>query len=133
LPGPEPSTITSTPPYLKARRWLRQAPAAILIGYSFGKQTNGLDDAESFEWVTEHLRATNCPVLVVDPKPFELVAALEERIRARRVLPVPVYWDAFATAALRVLGSRRRIIQGVRHDALLAVELAYFACLERNY
>jgi hypothetical protein len=106
LPGPESTSITQTAPYVRARSWLRKAPAVVLIGYSFGRGGGGLDDTESFEYVLEHLTATECPVLVVSPNPFELAGVIEERLRAHRVLPVSLYWNVFAKAISRLAVSR---------------------------
>lgn len=141
LPGPEPLTITGTDPYHRARRWLRQAPAVIILGYSFGKVVGspslkrcgtGLDDAESFEYVAEHLLATPCPVLVVSPDPSELTGLLEERLHSLRVVPVPLYWDRFAKAAMSVFRPSVFTAQwGRREDQISELERAYVQELDK--
>src|SRR5687767_9703706 len=60
LPGPEPSWVADTAPYVSSRRRLRTTAGVALVGYSFGRHGRGLDDAESFEYIVEHLSATPC-------------------------------------------------------------------------
>ena len=127
LPGPESTSITATRPYMRARRWLRLAPGVALIGYSFGNGSHGRDDSESFEYVVEHLKATECPVLVVSPNPFELAALIEERLGTRRVLPVPLYWDVFTEAVSQLTPDGRQVWQ--RAD-FKEIERSYLEALE---
>jgi len=130
LPGPEPASITETTPYLRARSWLRQAPSATLIGYSFGKNRSGRDDAESFEYVIEHLRATSCVVFVVGPDPLELAALIEERLHAKRVFPVSLYWDVFTQAAASLTRSGQCHSAWLCPNNLRALEHSYLRALE---
>jgi hypothetical protein len=126
LPGPEPNSISSTRPYVGARRWLRQARGVVLIGYSFGKGSRGRDDSESFEYMVEHLTACCGPVLVVAPDPFELAAAVEERVRAKRVLPVPLYWNVFSKVmSLPPVAGRM-----VRRANTIVIERLYLEALQ---
>src|SRR5579863_1333549 len=49
LPGPEPSSITSTIAYTQARPHLASARAVVILGYSFARFRGRRDDSESFE------------------------------------------------------------------------------------
>jgi hypothetical protein len=130
LPGPEPTSITGSVPYLRARNWIRRAPSVSLIGYSFGKNDRGHDDEESFEYVIEHVTATSCVLFVVSPDPFELAALIEERLRSKRVLPVALYWDVFTKAAASLARLGRGRSGWLYPDSLRALERSYHEGLE---
>jgi hypothetical protein len=100
LPGPEPTLITSTRPYREARRYLLTAPAVVIVGYSFGTFRGKMDDSESFEYLLDILDKRLCPIFVVDPHPDPLATVIEERLRCRCVIPVPLRWDDFSWALI---------------------------------
>jgi hypothetical protein len=130
LPGPEPSWMADSIPFVTSRQRLRTASGVALIGYSFGRYDKGLDDAESFEYVVEHLEATRCPVFVVSPDPFELAERIQERLRVRRVMPVCLYWDAFTAAAAAVSAPYRRPRSWLCGQGFPALERAYLRQLD---
>ena len=130
LPGPEPSWVADTLPYVRARRRLRGPSGVALIGYSFGRYGSTFDDAESFEYVVEHLDATSCPVFVISPQPFELAERIQERLRFRRVMPIFLYWDVFAAAAARVSSRDGRSRSWLAGRGLPVVERAYLRQLD---
>ncbi len=130
LPGPEPSWVADTVPYVRSRERLRATSGVALIGYSFGRHDTGLDDAESFEYVVEHLAATFCPVFVVSPEPFELADRIQERLRFRRVMPVSLYWDLFAVAASAVSTRDGRPHSWLAGRGLSVIERAYLRQLD---
>jgi hypothetical protein len=130
LPGPEPAWMADTLPYLKSRRSLRIASGVALIGYSFGRHAKGLDDAESFEYVAEHLEANSCPVFVVSPDPFELAERIQERLSFRRVMPLALYWDAFTAATVLVSNAERRPRSWLSGQGLAVLERAYLRQLD---
>jgi hypothetical protein len=77
----------------------------VILGYSFARFRGRRDDSESFEWFIEKVGRSQCPILVVDPQPEPIVAAIEERLRSRRVYPVKLEWDKFSKA-LSMLAQR---------------------------
>lgn len=81
----------------------RTAGIVALIGYSFGRQSDGFDDAISLTWVTHHLRGFQGPVYVFDPAPQTLRDMLADAIESDCVVGVPAYWNVFAHAAIERL------------------------------
>lgn len=104
LPGPEPAQVTSTLPYVEARPYLRTAPAVVIVGYSFGTFRGKMDDSESFEYLLDTLARRQCPIFVVDPNADSLASSIEERLRCKRVIPVALRWDKFASALTPWMG-----------------------------
>ncbi len=98
-PGPESKTITQIREYVTAAWYLSQPGRFILlIGYSFGLQPDGsIDDAESFEFLCEHLKRFKRQIIVVDPRP-EHVAGLFEQALGQRTYACKLYWNYFAKA-----------------------------------
>ncbi|MBU4263399.1 MAG: hypothetical protein KKC76_16195 [Proteobacteria bacterium] len=95
-PVPESPFITSTEPYQARYRRLKDVFSTIrnvcLIGYSFGAWGGGIDDAESFEMLTDLLRWQPKPVLVVNPEPYNLIYLLEGSIK-QKVFGLPCKWN----------------------------------------
>ena len=56
LPSPEPESIIQTLPYVRARAHYRAAPAIVIVGYSFGKSVDGLDDFASWQYFVDLLK-----------------------------------------------------------------------------
>lgn len=102
LPGPEPSTMTRRPEYRHALRLFPFCKVFVLIGYSFGSQPKGIDDAESFEFFVELLRRHRIPVVVADSNPEPIAGMLEDRIRRGNVYACDVFWDLFSSSACTV-------------------------------
>ncbi len=132
LPGPEPTQITSSRPYVKARTYLRTAPAVVIIGYSFGTFRGKMDDSESFEYLLDALAKRQCPVFVVDPNADSLASYIEERLRCRRVVPVELRWDDFSSTLL-AMTARHNSLSDLSSDRYLdAVIAAYGLRLDRR-
>jgi hypothetical protein len=125
LPGPEPTQITSTRPYLEARTYLRATPAVVILGYSFGRFRGKMDDSESFEYLLDALAKRQCPVFVVDPDPDLLASAIEDRVRCRRVVPVALRWDDFSSALTTLMGPRTGLAALLGDRQLNVVIVAY--------
>ena len=98
-PVPESPSITSTEPYRDSYCRLKDVFPTIrhvcLIGYSFGAWGEGIDDAESFEMITDLLRWKPKPVLVVNPAPHGLIDLLEGSIK-QRVFGLSCKWNVLA-------------------------------------
>jgi hypothetical protein len=109
-PSPEPGTMTRAREYADAARYLSlHGRFLLLIGYSFGLQSDGsIDDAESFQFLCEHLKRFRRHIVVVDPHP-EHVAGLFEQALRQRIYACKLYWNYFAKAVCR---SIERISQG---------------------
>jgi hypothetical protein len=108
LPGPEPASITSHREYLDARRYVRTAPAIVILGYSFGTFRGRMDDIESFEYLIDNQAKARCPIFVVSPDPEPIVANLQDRLRDKRIVPVPLYWNTFSTVLNTLMGQMGR-------------------------
>jgi len=103
LPSPEPTYVTATHSYLLARRLFALAPAAVVIGYSFGRTAaGGFDDAESLEYFVDLLRTCPRATFVLSPTPEELAEILRQRLSSYRVFGVPVRWEVFAGLIMTV-------------------------------
>ena len=100
LPSPEPAHITRTYAYQRARCLLPLSPAVVIVGYSFGRTSNGMDDSESWRFFVRELKALRCPVFVVSPTPSELVGMLREAMSIKSVFGVPLFWETFSTCLI---------------------------------
>lgn len=132
LPGPEPSQITSTRPYVEARTYLRAAPAVVILGYSFGTFRGKMDDSESFEYLLDALAKQQCPIFIVDPNADSLASTIEEGLRCRRVIPVALRWEDFASALTPFLGPHTGFAALLGDRQLSAVIAAYGLRLDRR-
>lgn len=98
-PVPESSFITSTKPYRRSYRRLLDVFPNIhnvcFIGYSFGAWGGGIDDAESFELLTDLLRRHPRPILVVNPEPYDLIHLLEGSVK-QKVFGLSCKWNILA-------------------------------------
>ncbi len=128
LPGPEPSSVTSRPPFLSARRALQQATALVLIGYSFALNRFGkLDDAESFEYVIDAQNHSDCPVIVVNDRPTFLVDRLRDRFKSKRVKLIQIRWDYFSEGVCKGLASRGAIVDLLTNSGVRSLLKRYIA------
>jgi len=132
LPGPEPAQITNSVPYVRARTYLRNAPAVVIIGYSFGRFRGKMDDSESFEYLLDGLARQHSPVFVLDPDAESIASAIEERLRCHRVTPLAVKWDVLSTALLTMTGRHDSISTLCARHHLDAVISAYNQCLDKS-
>jgi hypothetical protein len=107
LPGPEPYSITNASAYREAASILRDAPAVIVLGYSFGTFAGRFDDAESFAYFIDCQQHSPSPIFVVSPDPEPLSASIEEALKSRRVIPVTLYWDVFSRVVEAALSPGR--------------------------
>ena len=96
-PLPEPTNMTLRPPYRLLQRYFEALEIVVIIGYSFGAQPSGaLDDAESFEMLTDLLRWRPKPVLVIEPAPELLAERLIATTRGGRVSMLRCKWNVLA-------------------------------------
>jgi hypothetical protein len=109
LPAPEPTRITQGVAYQRAPKLFVQAPALVLVGYSFGRWQDTFDDAESFEYFVDLLRWRPRPTLILSPSPAELADLLQQRLSRRDVYPLAVHWEIFSSALLGIADPQRRI------------------------
>lgn len=100
LPQVEPDGITRWPAYFKARTLLGYAQAIIILGYSFGQRSDGLDDRHSFEYLSSILRVSPRPIFVVSPTPHDLTGLLRETLSWRHVYGLELRWELFSSAVL---------------------------------
>lgn len=102
LPKPETLDITRRGSYREALTYFPAAQFLLLIGYSFGRFKDSIDDSETFSFFTELLQRYPKPVFVVDPNPERIAAAIQETIRQKTVYTIPVYWNDLAKAIIEV-------------------------------
>lgn len=100
MPQVEPESIVRQPEYERASALLCKAPAVVILGYSFGQRSDGLDDRYSFEYFTAILKRTPRPVFVVSPTPRDLAEMLRDTLTANCVFDVPLRWELFSGALL---------------------------------
>lgn len=104
LPGPEPARMTRGSAYQEGRELFVQAPALVLVGYSFGRWKGAFDDKESFEYFVDLLRWRPRPTLVLSPDPAELADSLRQRLSRRDVYPLAVRWEILSSVVLGLVG-----------------------------
>jgi hypothetical protein len=98
LPQPEPRNITSRVAYDRAIKLFPLAHYLVIIGYSFGKFKNSIDDYETFEFFRDLLKYHPKPVIIIDPQPEKIVGLVQESINRKDVYSIPAYWNALTRA-----------------------------------
>jgi hypothetical protein len=74
-----------------------------LIGYSFAKWGDRLNDSELYRLFIANLYKTPVRITIIDPYGQELAARLAEDLGSRDVVCVPAYWNYLARAILDTL------------------------------
>jgi hypothetical protein len=87
----------------------------VIVGYTFGRYGDALDDAVSFDLLCASLAACPRPVVVIDPAPDNTAHLIAERAKNRHVYEAPLYWNIFAGAMLAA----------ARHGDAASIERAY--------
>lgn len=100
LPSPEPKNITLGLNYTRARKLFFQALSVIIIGYSFGEQSIGLDDAESFKFFVSLLKSQPRPVFILSPSPYQLAEHLCDSLSSDDVFPIAIRWELFSSLVI---------------------------------
>jgi hypothetical protein len=100
LPSPEPIGITGGSSYAIARNLLPLAPAVVIVGYSFGSRQDTLDDAQSFEYIVDLLKAQPRTTFVVSTTPDALVETLRDRLSSYNVFGLSLRWELFSGTIL---------------------------------
>ena len=94
-PVPESQSITSAEPYHRLKDVFSSMRYVCFIGYSFGAWSGGIDDAESFEMITDLMRWKPKTVVVVNPHPNNLAALIESSIK-QKVFCLSCKWNILA-------------------------------------
>jgi hypothetical protein len=102
LPQSEPKGITNRTEYLKAERWFQYATCFVIIGYSFGKYKDSIDDLETFEFFRYLLRKHPKPVIIIDPNPKWVAAIIQDSTLLREVITIPVLWNHLSSALMEI-------------------------------
>ena len=102
LPKPETTDITRRSAYQEAPAYFQFAPYLILVGYSFGRYNDSIDDSQTFSLLTDLLKTYPKPVLVIDPNPGRTAAMIQDSIRQREVYTLSMRWDYLTRAILEV-------------------------------
>lgn len=71
------------------------------IGYSFGFNGTGVDDAVSLDFFTRALRYYPGNIFVIEPRPERLSEMLAERLKTNRVFGIVAYWNVLAHAIVQ--------------------------------
>ena len=100
LPSPEPLGITRGSSYAIARNLLSLAPAVVIIGYSFGRWKDTLDDAQSFDYIVVLLKIQPRNIFVVSTTPDALVENLRDRLSSYNVFGLSLRWELFSGTIL---------------------------------
>ena len=88
------------PQYANAGRLLRNAPAVVILGYSFGQRSEGFDDVRSLDYFVSLLRRQPRPVFVVSPTPHDLAEILRDRLSSNNVCGISIRWELFSGVVL---------------------------------
>lgn len=103
LSTPESSDITSKrSEYHQAIKLFPKYRSVIIIGFSFGKVENSIDDSETLSFLTEMLRRYPKDVFVVDIAPEHTAGLIDRQCPNVRVIPVQSRWRPFALALRRL-------------------------------
>jgi hypothetical protein len=101
LPQKEPLGITSNNAYNIASKYYPYTEYVVIIGYSFGKNNNNLDDWESYLYFIELLKDDQKPIVVISPYGAdELVYMLSEDLLRNNIYAISAYWNYLASAML---------------------------------
>jgi hypothetical protein len=80
-----------------------------IVGYSFARNDDQLDDQSSFERLTRALLLNPKPIFIFSPDPRDREECLTETIKNKNVFAVPVHWQLFARAILDVKGDLAQV------------------------
>ena len=83
--------------------------AVVVIGYTFGRTPRGHDDALSLLALTQLLKRSPRPVIIVDPNPEPLAELLADRTKSNRVYQAALRWDLTATVLIRMRSEGREL------------------------
>src|SRR4030095_1530120 len=97
------ASITTEPTYRYVLTIFPSACAMIVIGSSFGQSESKFEDAESFAFLVELLKAYPKPVFVVSPHPQEVASLIEAEVKRRTVWGVAVRWEPLAAVIGRAM------------------------------
>jgi len=101
LPQKEPLGITNNQAYNIAGKYYPYTEYVVLIGYSFGKNKNDLDDWESYLYFVELFKKYQKPIVVISPYGAdELVYMLSEDLLRNNIYAISAYWNYLASAML---------------------------------
>ena len=90
----------------------------VIVGYTFARYGDSLDDALSLNLLCAKLLATPRPVVILDPYPSRTAEMVAELAKNRHVYEAPLYWNVLAGAMLALAenGDVRQIERA--YDAL---------------
>lgn len=128
LPQLEPTHISLSTEFERARTALSKAARLVLVGYSFG----AMDDREAYALVTRALRLRRLETAVLSPNPADLVARLQEDASWGGVTGFPGYWDKLSTAIISSIGRPRRKTCDHARLCIDCVEYLYEAFLDAS-
>jgi hypothetical protein len=74
----------------------------VLIGYTFGRNGDTLDDTRSFEHLSTLLARTPRPTVVAEPFPEFTANMLADRIKSNCIYEAPIFWNVFASALIDI-------------------------------
>lgn len=132
LPEKEPFGISQSQAYRMAARLHLYTNYTVIIGYSFGKNKDELDDWESYQYFVQLLGKSKKPIVVVDPYGGEYIAhMLTEDLRRKSVYVIPAFWNHLASAMLE---SRRMqaLFPHVKHKHRISLEYLYHATVDKE-
>ncbi len=105
LSVPESLTITSfQPEYAELEPRFDQCESVIIVGYSFGRVGNDIDDRETLRYLASLLNRRQKPVYVVDIAPEHTAGMIDQWCPGVRVVPVKASWRPLTMAILRLVG-----------------------------
>lgn len=101
LPQKEPLGITNNNAYNIASKCYPYTEYVVIIGYSFGKNKNNLDDWESYLYFVELFKSNQKPIVVISlDGADELVYMLSEDLLRKNIYAISAYWNYLASAML---------------------------------
>ena len=96
---PEPASINRREEYQYLVEQWKHIRFVLIIGYSFSRFGQTIDDIETFRFITEMARHYRTDVALIDPNPDETLEILQTAIR-RRVTVGKYFWNHLSKALI---------------------------------
>ena len=132
LPQKEPLGITNNQSYKIARKIYPFTSYVIIIGYSFGKNKDELDDWESYLYFIRLFKNCEKPIVVISPYGADqLVYMLSEDLLRENIYGISACWNHLASAMLE---SRRMNIMHphIKHKYRISLEYIYQSIMDNK-
>jgi hypothetical protein len=113
---PEPLGFYDLFEALLLNRILSNSTDIVLIGYSFAKWGNRLNDSELYDIFVSSIARLPIRITIVNPSGHELVERLKEDTGSQDIVCIPAYWNHLARAIMT--SSRGTPLTSIQHEEI---------------